>query len=168
MQQPHRIEGKWVEYLTGRPNQPKLVESEPYIGQKPVPSTGIPNEVDRSVLQGGTIIADEQESPLESIFGNRQVTPENAHELLHKLNLLSDEDYNRVKERNTSTKNQKIVWMTLIHQQLSWRAAGNQKGSKIINQSQCRRIMNPSAVFPSKKPRHRHKQRLSSLYPVHL
>ncbi|MGE9527099.1 MobH family relaxase, partial [Escherichia coli] len=25
----------------------------------------------------------------------------------HKLNLLSDEDYNRVKERNTSTKNQK-------------------------------------------------------------
>lgn len=43
----------------------------------------------------------------ESIFGNRQVTPENAHELLHKLNLLSDEDYNRVKERNTSTKNQK-------------------------------------------------------------
>ncbi|EGO0259018.1 DNA helicase [Salmonella enterica subsp. enterica serovar Panama] len=102
-----RIEGKWVEYLTGRPNQPKLVESEPYIGQKPVPSTGIPNEVDRSVLQGGTIIADEQESPLESIFGNRQVTPENAHELLHKLNLLSDEDYNRVKERNTSPKNQK-------------------------------------------------------------
>ncbi len=69
---------------------------------------GIPNEVDRSVLQGGTIIADEQESPLESIFGNRQVTPENAHELLHKLNLLSDEDYNRVKERNTSTKNQRL------------------------------------------------------------
>jgi conjugal transfer pilus assembly protein TraI len=70
-----------VEYLTGRPNQPKLVESEPYIGQKPVPSTGIPNEVDRSVLQGGTIIADEQESPLESIFETdrlRRKTPTNC------------------------------------------------------------------------------------------
>ena len=94
-----------MEYLTGRPNQPKLVESEPYIGQKPVPSAGIPKEVDPSVLQGGTIIDEEQESPLASIFGNRQVTPENAHELLHKLNLLSDEDYNRVKERHTSPKN---------------------------------------------------------------
>lgn len=96
-----RIESEWREFKTSKgKNIPVLKESRPYVGNKEPRENSIPADVDPEILKGGTLLPDENDSPLENMFGaSNPVTPDNAHQLLHHLNLLSDADYEKVNAR---------------------------------------------------------------------
>lgn len=96
-----RIESEWREFQTNKgKNIPVLKESRPYVGTKEPRENSIPADVDPDILKGGTLLPDENDSPLENMFGaSNPVTPDNAHQLLHHLKLLSDADYEKVTAR---------------------------------------------------------------------
>ncbi len=96
-----RIESEWREFQTSKgKNIPVLKESRPYVGNKVPRENSIPADVDPEILKGGTLLPDENDSPLENMFGaSNPVTPDNAHQLLHHLKLLSDADYEKVNAR---------------------------------------------------------------------
>ncbi|WP_434526462.1 MobH family relaxase [Photorhabdus asymbiotica] len=96
-----RIEGEWREFLSNKGrNVPTLKEGFPYVGTNPPAGNSIPPNVNPEILKENTLIPDIDKSPLDQMFGpNNPVTPENAHQLLRKLNLLSEDDYQRVNAR---------------------------------------------------------------------
>ncbi|MDB6373943.1 MobH family relaxase [Photorhabdus bodei] len=96
-----RIEGEWREFLSNKGrNVPVLKESVPYVGTNLPAENSIPPNVNLEILKENTLIPDIDELPLDKMFGpHNPVTPENAHQLLRKLNLLSEDDYQRVNAR---------------------------------------------------------------------